>query len=536
MLVLTSGPDGFVDDQDPALRYRLPTGLAPVEDHQGRASVALTTDTDGGILALRLAARWPTLAEHERHVPLAGGRVRVVVRGTTGAGAGWADVHPHGGLLVDRHLSLGAVDADLLRDALLDGAAAVDVEVRLDIRGRTPSWPWLVRAHGPSLAQALGALVGSAPATWPDIVDAFHALGADGLTWTPTEPGPIPPPTGPDLALALAAAARGTLLDRDDSGWVLRPEPPTQLDLSLSVPTVTTRAVPLSWSFSEFLATVADPDQHVRDTTVVQPLSATDLSVINEVPLAPDGIRRIDLDVETGGPSGTVSCSFTPDGPDAQRLRFVRITAAEMHLRWRARTTVDVSGRPVVLQAAPRPTGLLLRLRSEDLGLQAVRLYAEPAVFEAVAAVAVTIGTRTVRLDADRSMAWVVGRSAPPTASVVVIDPDGREYDYGAVPVVQGTAAITAALLELRSRGPVVLEPADWSGLAYLAVQVEPGGWSTVPPDGTLVHQVTRSHRQADPRVRFRTRHVPVSADGATSPMVESPWQDGAGSRLAVVD
>lgn len=539
MLVLVDHPDGFPDDDDPHRRYRLPTGLVPAPHPDRPPDVALVTGPDGGVLTLRLMAAWPTLGVHEHRAPLAGGRVRVVTRGlgTDGAGA-WGPAHVGGELLVDRRLSLTAADAQVLRMAVEAGAAAIDVEVELEVRGRTPSLPWVVRAPGPLLADMLRAVTGAAAVPWSRMVDAFAALGTDALTWHAREPGAIRAPVDGTLALVLASAARDQLISRTQEGWIVREDPPAQVDLSLGVPTLAVRTVRLGWSFSTFLAGVDDPLVHVTDVSRTQPLRATDLHVVNEVPLAPDGIRRIDVDVETGGPSGSMTCHFAPGEPDAARLRFVQIAGrdegAAGGLSWRTRTTVDVDGRPVVLQGDPRKTGLLLRILPADLGLAPVRVAVEGSVLETLATIRVTVGTRTLVLNAERPVAWVVGRTSPAMAMVAIDAADGTSLELGEVPVVDGDVAVTAATLGMGTPATVSLAPADWEAVAYLAVQIEGAGWRSVEPGTALSWQVRRRHRGAAPTVVYRTRHVPRVA-GSTQPMIASQWHEGIGPNVSVL-
>ncbi len=535
MLVLVDDDGGFPDDEDPTRRYRAPTGLVPVVPPGRPPDVALVTDPDGGVLTLRLMAAWPALAAHERRVPLADGRVRVVTRGLGVDGVGaWGPAHLGSGLLVDRRLSLTPADAHVLRNSLRAGASAVDVEVEVGIRGRTPSLPWVVRASGPGMADALRALVLDAAVTWSRLVDAFAALGGDMLTLHPLEAGAITPPADTTFAMILAASARDTLVSRTDQGWIIRSDPPPEVDLSLAVPTLAVRTSRLQWSFSTFLVSADDPTAHVTDVISSQPLHATDLHVINEAPLAPDGIRRIDLDVTTRGPTGNLSCHFAPGEPDAARLRFVGVAGRDDGLTWRTRTTVDVDGRPVVLQGDPRPTGLLLRITPKSLGLDPVLVSVEESVLATVASVRVTLGTRTLLLDATRHGAWVIGRKSPATANIVLVDTDGTSHDLGEVPVLDGSVTVTATLAGIGIPATVRLAPADWGGVAYLAIQVEGAGWRTVEAGGGLSWQVRRRHRAAPPSVRYRTRHVP-RVDGVTLPMLASDWRDAVGPDVTVL-
>ena len=78
MLVLGSSEEGFADDSDPELRYRLPVALRPVVGPDGVPQVSLSRRSDGrGLFRLRLAVQWPSLGAKERPVPLSRGRFRL---------------------------------------------------------------------------------------------------------------------------------------------------------------------------------------------------------------------------------------------------------------------------------------------------------------------------------------------------------------------------------------------------------------------------------------------------------------------------
>jgi hypothetical protein len=70
--------------------------------------------------------------------------------------------------------------------------------------------------------------------------------------------------------------------------------------------------------------------------------------------------------------------------------------------------------------------------------------------------------------------------------------------------------------------------------VAYLAVQVEGRRWRTLDPGVEITVPVRRDSRLKPPRLRYRTRHVPRRADGATSPIVESTLRDASGAVVTV--
>lgn len=536
LLLLGSGDDGFSDDSDPRLRHRLPVALQPVAGPDGTPEALLARTPEGGFLQLRLDAVWPPLAEHERRVAPSTGRFRLQWRTPTAAAeSGWQDAVVGGQALVDRALALSPAETAIAERLVPGGAELLEVEVELVVEGRLPRFPWLARVAGPSLQSLVLARLGEGPRTWADVEDAFDGLSMDAFEWFPLEPAALPPP--PDEALrALARHAAPYLLAREDERFVAAPSVPARLDLDLGVARAGTRRLGLRWSFSEFLAAQPDPTKHLVRIDGPAPFEAAVVQLVNDVPLAEGGIRSIEVEIATGGPSGRVSHRFEPGQPSAARLTTIREGHEPLALKWRARAIVVVGGRPTQIDTDVRACGQSIRIDEEALGLRPLRLVADAVAFEHVEAIEVALPRTTVRLTAAAPEAWVVGRTPPAAVEVAVVLAEGTRASLGTLALGPRGLVIGPAELGVGAAATVsVRPPADLAArAAYLAVQVEGGPWRTLEPGGALAWSVRLPTRAHAPQLRYRTRHVPRGPDGRTAPIVESPWRPAEGATVEV--
>lgn len=536
LLLLGSGDDGFGDDADPRLRHRLPVALRPVTGPDGTPQVLLARTPEGGFLQLRLDPTWPALGEHERRAAPSAGRFRLRWHTPTAAAeSSWHDGVVGGQALIDRALALSPAETAIARRLVPGGAELLEVEVELVVEGRLPRFPWLARVAGPSLQSLVLARLGDGPRTWADVEDAFAGLAMDAFEWFPLEPAALPPP--PDAALrALARHAAPFLLAREEERFVAAPSVPARLDLDLGVARAGTRRFGLRWSFSELLAAAPDPSQHLVQIDGPAPFEAAVVQLVNDVPLADGGIRSIEVEIWTGGPSGRVSHRFEPGRPSAARLTTIREGHEPLALQWRARAIVMVAGRPTQVDTDARAGGQSIRIDAESLGLRPLRFSAEAAAFEHVEAIEVLLPRAAVRLTAAAPEAWLVGRTPPAAVEVAVVLAGGTRASLGTLALGPRGLVIGVAELGVGAAATVSLRPpADLDArAAYLAVQVEGGPWRTLEPGGALAWSVRLPTRAHAPRLRYRTRHVPRHADGRTAPIVESPWRQAEGATVEV--
>lgn len=536
MLVLKRSEDTYPDHADAAVRYRLPTGLAPLPGPDGTPQAVLTRSPDGGLLHLRLGATWPELRPGDRPVAFAAGRFRLILQTPTARETGrWWPTPIGGNAVVDRSVSLDPIEAAIAKSLGQRTNDLVDAEVELTLHGLAPAFPWLVSVELATLRSRIAALLGATPASWDAVEAAFLGLTEDTFMWHPLEARALRPLLDEAL-LAIAQYAAPVLLTSTDRGWMLAQGGPSRLDISLAVPRVQTRTIGLRWSFSEFLAQQSDPRKHLVDVAIPAPFVAADLCVVNDVPLASTGIRSIAVEVRTGGPSGMLRHEFRAGEPSAARLRFVRESTAELDIRWRARATIVTASGPAAVETAERSSGLLIEVNPTSLGLKALRFLAAQEVFDHVASLEISVGSRTLTLNAASPEAWAVGREPPTTVTVGAMLASGERHALGAMPIGPMGMTLDAGTLGVGEIAPVVLRPPPdlERRAAYLAVQVEGHPWRTLDPGGELALAVRRESRVQPPKLRYRTRLVSRGVEGATSVMSESAWRDGVGEVVSV--
>jgi hypothetical protein len=535
MLVLGRVGDGYRDDTNPAIRYRVPSALRPLVGSDG-PQATLTRSPDGGLLHLRLGAQWPAFGPDDRPVPFEDGRFRLLLQTPIAIEKGeWRSTALAGDVLVERSVSLSPAEAAIARHLGERSGDLVDVEIELGIRGVARGFPWLASVPTSTLRPRLAALLGSSPVTWDAVEAAFLGLAEDTFTWYPLQAGAMRPPLD-DALRAIARGAVSTLLTGTSAGWALADNPPARIDVNLQVTSLGTERIGYRWSFSDFLAAQADPGRFLSDVTVPAPFAAAEITIVNDVPLAADGLRSIALEVRTGGPTGIVRHEFVPGQPGAARVRFVRETFEDLHLQWGGRFTVMTANGPAVTPLDFRPCDQLIEIDAAALKLVPLRFAAVPAIFDLVASLEITIGARTLVLNRAVPEAWAVGRQAPATVAVTAVLPSGERRPLGVIPVGPLGVVLDPARLGAGEVAPVIIRPAAdlAQHAAYLAVQPEGRPWRTLEPGTEIALPVRRESRLTPPRLRYRTRHVPRRPDGTTAPMIESGWRDASGDAVAV--
>lgn len=536
MIVLDGRDDRFVDDADPDRLYRVPESLELATSGDGVPALALARTSDGGVLSLELVARWPARVLGEVALPIAEGRFRLLMSTPTARETGeWHAAVPSGAVMVDRGVSLGPAESAIAHSLVEGGEGLVDVELELLVEGRTPTFPWLARIDRVVLRSLVGAALGNDPAPWSEVEDAFAGLTRSVFEWHPLEVGALPPPEDDSLR-ALARHAAAVILERSaDTYSLVSSVPEGPVDFSLSVPREASRWFGLRWSMSEFLARQSDPSTFLLDLRAPEIFEAAVMQVVNDLPLAEGGIPSVSVDVQTDGPTGTLSHTFALGEPSAARLTFVRETGRAQQVQWRPRTTVVGTNGTGVITGDYRPTDLVLRVDREAVGLAPLRFRAERRIFDVVESLEIAIGSLVKVLTRSELETWAVGQTPPATVDVTAVLPDGTRHALGAQPLGADGLTIGAALLAIGDTTTVTLRhPDDPAGLAYLAVEIEGGPLQTLDPGESITWSVRREHRFAAPRLRYKTRHVPQREDGSTEAMVSSDWREGVGDEQEV--
>ena len=536
MLTLRRDAEGFLDDTDPSLRWVVPDGLEPIVDAAGVPQVFVVRGPEAGVLTLRLRPRWPGLDARHRQATIASSRVRLVglAAGVRSDGV-WHDGGIDAEHLLGRALALDAIELAMIRRLAASGGDTLEVELEMAFEGLLPRHPWLVRIDGAGLRARLVGLLGDTTFDRSAWNDAWAGLGDDALVWWPLSADAIPVPRD-EARVALAQHCLPLATTGGAQALRLRDDFPERLALDLSVATAGRTQVALRWSLSSFLAQVADPTVHLVEATIPDPFQAAAMHVSCDVPLAEAGVRSIDVEVTTGGPSGRLRHVFVVGAPTAVRLPFVRESAAALEPRWLARATVVTAAGPTVVETTPRATGLVLDLDAAALGIVPLRFVADPIVFNRVAAIEIEIGARRLQLTATAAEAWAVGRTPPPSVAVTAIAADGRRHGLGNLALARDGLRIGAATLGIGDDVTVVLTPPAQleDRAAYLAVQVEGGPWQTLERGDRITWALRREDALTPPRLRYRTRDVPRDADGRSRPMRESAWIEAVGETITV--
>ena len=521
MLVLKAINGAYPDDRDLTLSYRLPTGLSPLPGIDNLPQAFFARSLQGGLMHLQLGLIWPELEINERQILFSAGRFRFQLKTPNSLNHGsWQPIAITRNILAVCNLLFNPTEAAIAHQLSNQGENLVDVEVELTFQGFTPTYPWLVNTETSTLKPLLASLLGSASVTWKAIETAFQELPSHAFTWHPLIPGTLPPPAD-EVSLLLAQQLGPLLFASDTQGWSLQEEVPPRLSTSLQIPRLQTQTMGLQWSWSNFLANQPDPSRHLIDIKVNAPFESTDLYLVNDLPLHPNGLMSLTVEIQTGGPTGQLHHEFRPNEPGAARLTFIRETFEELNLRWRAKAAVMTSQGPTVIQTDWRQTNPIIELTPTSVGLHPLKFTVDPVVFEYISKLNVQIGRRLITLTSDHSEAWAIGRSVPATVEISTLQADGTKGNLGAVPITSHGLNLGLAELGVGAVVPIILRPpADLNHrAAYLAVQIDQGPWHTVEPDTELTWSARQKTHVHPPEITYRTRYVPRSPSGQTQVM-----------------
>lgn len=528
MLVFSPLPDGaFPDSLDPARAWRLPSGLTLSTDATGPA-LHLLRFPGGGILRLRLEPELPQLAAGERGVDFVKGRFRLVLTSPNGDRFGaWRGIWPGTREVVDVCLGLDAAEAAIAAAIGRAGAELVLAEVELEYRGLVEPLPWLARVRPDRLRSALGGLAFPAPGA--ALEAAILGLDVGLFEWFPLVAGAPPLPT--DAAMReLAARLLGPLFEEAGDGWRWRDVSET-LDVSLRTPRERLEAYVIRWSFSAFHAGLADASAHFAEVPALVPFQTVVLHVVNTLPVADDAVIALTVDVDSGGPDGLVSCSFSP-GQSAARLRFVQRTGAPA--RWRFVALVAGRAGAARVEGPWAPVDrLLLELTPALTGIHPLRVEVDPTVFEHADSLEVAAGARSLVLDRGTPGRWAMFRERPAEVGVVAVR-GGARLPVGAVAVVGGSARIGPEHIGVGAEVSIEVRRKEDPDLVYLAVAEEEGPWHTLDPGDVLRWRRVRPSAFDPLRSFFRVRRVCRGPDGVTQPMIELGGLVGEGERIEV--
>jgi hypothetical protein len=582
-----SGVATFADHEDQRVLYHLPTALRLATTAAGEPDFFLLryhdgAETGGGLLRLRLALAPPDASAlgaaeqagwQVRPVPFDDGRFRLRSIGDAGAQAGdWRPATLAGREVAAPAVSLTMAEAGLLR-ALLDGGLdVVEAEVDLGWHGLAPGLPWLATAATAALkAQLAAVLPGDRPARVDQVVAAFLSLpdaGGELLWWRALEPG-VPSPARDTMLTEIALRSLDRLFQAEGDGYRLLPraaDDPARLSWDLLPPRLEGHRHWVSWSISELYRQLTDPEERRRYFPTaggLDPFAAVEVHVVNQLPFDPRYLRAVAVDLRFDGPAGVPeSRTITFDGRrDVERATVVRPAATAFHLDYRLTTTLapaSGTGWPSVHRGEPAAAaGPVVEVGRTAVGMEFVRVEAEPAAFRQAAALDVAILpgspddqaaplTRLTLTEAGPG-AWValpgVKEDAELRALVVACAPGTSAlppYTVRDGPLVGRQVKIAAHELEVL--GPdlvtVTLAEASVPLFAYVGVAVvSPSGrerYQTLEPGRPWLLPVLRASVYEPVRFSYRIDYVAFDADGAPRPLASTGWLSAEGTSLVV--
>jgi hypothetical protein len=603
MLVIDAAPSpvpalagSWPDSDDPGVRWAQPAGLVLASQANAAPRFLLARWRDpvaaasGGVLHLALA-RTPPAPDLAAAAAAAGlelrttsfsaVRFRLILRavGTDVIRAlgQWRDTPPAADPLVVASDPLDPDTAQLLTAALSGGGDAVEVVVEARGTGLAGSLDALVVVDLPRLVPLLDARMSPASdggetigITVDDLIATLASLPEDPQLVQVRPLDGAPAPAG---AAALAELAHRLVDDLFTPVGSADPWSPRRFRLTPGSGTTQSRAYDLrpsrlapvpwraSWSLSDWAAGLA-PTAREALFPVLERMAVfgtAPVVVVCEVPVDPQGVREVQVDVTAPGVGGVPdhrSFSFTGSSSVARfTAAFPAFSSPATPSARAAATLVPAPGAipawPRVLPTRPVPAdGPLITVTPADLGLTTVVVAAESAVFTrasrlelAVRAGELMLATGTLT---GTSLSATLAFPQPaelPGAPLLVItavrDPEGSAFRLPGHPLNGRPVTVAAVDLEDLSPIEVTIELDDPAGrVAYAAVALldTTGRSRTLTLDaGTPTTWTCHRPTALDPlRYRWRLHHVTRGPDGNTRPLATTPWADASTTHLVL--
>lgn len=613
-LPLPAGPDGqpflpgvvaFRDHLDAQLIYYLPSDLELLTDANGDPDFFLlryhgdSAEAQGGLLRFRLgfssladilrdrarSANWQ-LREAAFETARFRLRLRSLQEGQPDQLGDWHSMAPSKRELVAPAVSLNSRETQFLEDLLADARNAVEVEVELRYAGLVPGLPWLASAETATLKPLLAALLPTDPVRSDQVVAAFLSLpnpsSAGPLSWQPLEPN-LPKPDYDTLLAEVALRSLDRLFERQPQPdeftpalYRLRSADPANspaLSWDLLPPRQETRGCVLNWSVASLVQNLDTPEKRRKlfpTVSQVSPFAEVDIHVINRLPFDSHFLRKAVVDLRYSGDGGVPEFrSFTFDGTaELQRFSvFYPAVVGDFELASRFTTTQappSGSGWPVIRKGDFIPvSGTLVEVSRAAVGMDFVRVEAEPEVFNKASSIGVALftsepdktpvgGTAPVplvqlSLTSSQAAAWVALPGVDPATDLYVRavahgsgNPEPQPYTLPQNRVANRQVRIAAYQLEVLDPDRIILQldPILVSRFALVQVTVAPlsgeGHTYRLEADHPVVWNFFRSSVFEELSYRYRLDYVAIDAQGHTLPMASTDWATAQGTTLVI--
>ncbi len=585
---LASVANVFPDHADPTLLHLLPSRLALATTGARLPDFFLAryrgASVGGGLLRMRhrllrdeametdlAAGGWKT-----RPVVFEGGQFRLRLRSPledAKAEVGdWYDLLFAGDEIYVPAVGLNEHETQLIRDLLEQEAAVIDLEVQLNYRGLVPVYPWIVSIQAEPLFTLLSSQLDSQPARADQIVAAFLSLpdvrvGERLIEYHALESGATMPAR--DVILAEVAVRALDRLFRcvPESGlYTLDPEAfaiTPVLSWDVRTPRLETRQHLLTWSVSDLYHETLDEDlrgQLFPSVQTITPFERATVHIVNQLPIDPDHLRRVGVDVRFIGEQGVpefASYDFRGEDNVAQFTTFFPALTNALDLAYRVTTVMAPpggTGWPIVKKRDYVPVeSLILEIDPDAIEFQFLCAEVDPELFDHTAGVdlAVTdtddVILKQVRLLPGKRTSWIPLPGAASLADLTVMatalpptDADGTPYLLYQGAVTGGQLRLPAYLLEVLEpdRIELSLAPDVASHFVGVWIEIRDQGNSArllpLEPDRPLFWNHFRASVFDPVRYEYRLQYIARKFTGETLPLAITDWTAASETSLLV--
>jgi hypothetical protein len=412
LLTLAGGALLGADHRDPRAAWIVPSGMAVSLGTDGKPSFILFRQDGaygkGGNLLVSLQPVVPDAGAQAagrtaRLVPFRSLSARMRVTGETGTQLfSWraARVTASGQVVLGSSFSPREMDA--LSPALDATPSPILVDAVFTYAGIQPGLPLVATVKLAALADRLRAALPPGPVP----AGAFVATGVSLLALdpslyksTPTDDRSTPP--DPSAVLAeivarllptLAVTTPGASPDAPDSLALSTAAMAPSVDVDLSSPRVEQRTGTATWSVGDFLAGLdaAGRARALPSLTNPDVLSLVAVQVMTSAPFDARFLTRIDVGLRFHDAAGKVQqpAAKLVDGTRTQTIPMVRNVLAPLALERRITAVVSPDGAPRVVSQAYAPTGPVVDVDADALGLRFVVATVDADVFATTGAIA----------------------------------------------------------------------------------------------------------------------------------------------------